>query len=415
MCESSDSWQAVRNYLPLQLKYKEGCILCRSEKHGDPHTTMSHRTREIEWDTKQLNSEFSKYSKAPKYNYNSDELFCICRKPDSGQLMVACDGCDEWFHFRCMKLDLKYKALVANFYCIFCDNLFHKGETLWKRKCRLPKCFQPINIEMGADGVPVKHSKYCCEEHGEQFMREQVLNPVLKLESQEQPFGLTIAAVSRVLKDCTNINQFKSLGKELPVFEKDNSDLPEELSKEVKSIDDSVVSIQAEIDFNTLRVKYIQKAKDRVKVFNEAIDSLKLLQQEKKAKPKKADLCGYDSLLSKDDGYWKQNLIGFASFESLVQTEKLTTLEQLNVAEETFERCFKQLSEEDAVMEENNPFSNICTKEKRRCLKHYSWYSIVSDELDLRLQDLENKVEELKKRKEDLFTSWNSMCWETLQ
>ncbi|KAG7906157.1 hypothetical protein KL906_004610 [Ogataea polymorpha] len=77
-----------------------------------------------------LQERYNKFSKAAKYNLNSEELFCVCRRVDDGELMVACDGCDEWFHFSCMKLDPKYKDLVSNFYCIFCDELLHKGSTL---------------------------------------------------------------------------------------------------------------------------------------------------------------------------------------------------------------------------------------------------------------------------------------------
>ncbi|KAJ7944914.1 Transcription factor jumonji (JmjC) domain protein [Quillaja saponaria] len=31
-------------------------------------------------------------------------LYCICRKPYDQRVMIACDQCDEWYHFDCMKL-----------------------------------------------------------------------------------------------------------------------------------------------------------------------------------------------------------------------------------------------------------------------------------------------------------------------
>lgn len=31
-------------------------------------------------------------------------LYCICRKPYGQRAMIACDQCDEWYHFDCIKL-----------------------------------------------------------------------------------------------------------------------------------------------------------------------------------------------------------------------------------------------------------------------------------------------------------------------
>jgi len=31
-------------------------------------------------------------------------LYCICRKPYDQRAMIACDQCDEWYHFDCIKL-----------------------------------------------------------------------------------------------------------------------------------------------------------------------------------------------------------------------------------------------------------------------------------------------------------------------
>jgi len=32
------------------------------------------------------------------------EVYCTCRCPDDGKLMVECEGCAEWFHASCLKL-----------------------------------------------------------------------------------------------------------------------------------------------------------------------------------------------------------------------------------------------------------------------------------------------------------------------
>ncbi|KAF5192799.1 transcription factor jumonji (jmjC) domain-containing protein [Thalictrum thalictroides] len=31
-------------------------------------------------------------------------LYCICRKPYDNRAMIACDSCDEWYHFDCISL-----------------------------------------------------------------------------------------------------------------------------------------------------------------------------------------------------------------------------------------------------------------------------------------------------------------------
>ena len=33
------------------------------------------------------------------------ELFCHCQKPETMD-MIACDGCDNWFHAHCFGIDL---------------------------------------------------------------------------------------------------------------------------------------------------------------------------------------------------------------------------------------------------------------------------------------------------------------------
>ena len=32
-----------------------------------------------------------------------EEVYCLCREPERGRLL-GCDGCDEWFHIKCVGL-----------------------------------------------------------------------------------------------------------------------------------------------------------------------------------------------------------------------------------------------------------------------------------------------------------------------
>ncbi|CCK72238.1 Spp1p KNAG_0J01570 [Huiozyma naganishii CBS 8797] len=101
------------------------------------------------------------------------DVYCICKKPDEGELMVGCDGCDDWFHFNCMKIPTKYQKLVSHFYCPYCqagitgqnrDSESELPRTLWKKKCRVELCYEPCMHE----------SKYCSEEHGMEYVKGMV-------------------------------------------------------------------------------------------------------------------------------------------------------------------------------------------------------------------------------------------------
>ncbi|SCV03164.1 LAMI_0H05974g1_1 [Lachancea mirantina] len=105
-----------------------------------------------------------------KYDPNTcEELFCICKKPDSGELMVGCDGCDDWFHFKCLRIPLEYKELVFSFYCPYCQaGVTGPGaitgklpKTVWRRKCRVSDCYRSCD----------ENSKYCSKEHGIEYLR----------------------------------------------------------------------------------------------------------------------------------------------------------------------------------------------------------------------------------------------------
>lgn len=44
-------------------------------------------------------------------------LYCICRKPYDQRAMIACDQCDEWYHFDCIDL---HEPPQKTFYCPAC-------------------------------------------------------------------------------------------------------------------------------------------------------------------------------------------------------------------------------------------------------------------------------------------------------
>ncbi|KAF8251952.1 hypothetical protein K440DRAFT_463144, partial [Wilcoxina mikolae CBS 423.85] len=45
------------------------------------------------------------------------ELYCICRKPDTGKWMIGCDGCEDWYHGECVKVKEEDGDLIDKYYC----------------------------------------------------------------------------------------------------------------------------------------------------------------------------------------------------------------------------------------------------------------------------------------------------------
>ncbi|AAS51341.2 ACR115Wp [Eremothecium gossypii ATCC 10895] len=123
-----------------------------------------------------------------------EDVYCICKKPDGGELMVQCDGCGDWFHFTCIRIPSAYKSLVFSFYCPYCQaGITYSGtgalpRTVWKRRCRMEGCYRAC----------ARDSKYCGPEHGEAYMRALV--------ERAGPGG------QAVVQQMVRTGQFESLG-----------------------------------------------------------------------------------------------------------------------------------------------------------------------------------------------------------
>ncbi|KAL8673923.1 MAG: hypothetical protein Q9168_001670 [Polycauliona sp. 1 TL-2023] len=120
---------------------------------------------------------------------DEDGVFCICRGPDNHTWMIACDGpCEDWFHGKCINMTEKEGDLIEKFYCPNCSEA-GKGETLWKRMCRLEGCIRPARIN------GTKKSKYCCDEHGCEFMKREAL----KKEDDTKPTKAVVSESTGVV------------------------------------------------------------------------------------------------------------------------------------------------------------------------------------------------------------------------
>lgn len=58
---------------------------------------------------------------------------CGCCARGESEFMVACDSCDEWFHYECVRLTESQVARIKYFYCEKCED--EKAlVTLWKAR-----------------------------------------------------------------------------------------------------------------------------------------------------------------------------------------------------------------------------------------------------------------------------------------
>ncbi|KAH3660010.1 hypothetical protein OGAPHI_007215 [Ogataea philodendri] len=331
----------------------------------------------------QLQERYNKFSKAAKFNLNSEELFCVCRSVDDGELMVACDGCDEWFHFRCMKLDSKYKDLVNNFYCIFCNELFHKGSTLWKKKCRLEGCYKPVRI----DNSTQKVSKYCCDEHGVEYMQNELLK---RFSESTKECKLSEPEIVSVITQVDNFTEFQDLGKEMPIYQGMDVDLPEDKARRLDELNTELAELKQLEQLYVAKEKYMVKLKEKIKLINEKLAGSETGAQTKKSKKPKVDVCGYDSRLIMNNERWSE-------FEGSDEYKKMLQDVDLGMSDDQLKSAY----------EESQPVLGLCMVEKKKCIKHATWFSIQYDTVMLKLNEILYKIAEVEKTKSRLDREWN--------
>ena len=89
-------------------------------------------------------------------------LYCICRKPYDQRAMIACDKCDEWYHFGCMKLRSTPKVYI----CPACEPLAETLPTSSVVPCTDAKFVEPKTPSP-------KHTKSRMSPNKEEFIATQ--------------------------------------------------------------------------------------------------------------------------------------------------------------------------------------------------------------------------------------------------
>ncbi|AMD19055.1 HBR154Cp [Eremothecium sinecaudum] len=297
----------------------------------------------------------------PQYNptkydpVTGQEVYCICKKPDNGELMALCDGCEDWFHFSCVKLPELYKNLVFSFYCPYCqDGITYNAQpgdplpkTIWKRKCRLIECYKEC----------AANSKYCSSEHGELYMT----NMIKKMGGMHE-------SVTGILKQMLKTENFESLGaKELPPADRQQD--PElydklygfdvrlkELEEQINELNEHKRPvIRARIDELNNYIAWLDDVnKNLFHEDYESGDEMASTKKKSKAskckrKAKKKSICGY-----------KQN-------------------HQIPTSAEEFASAY--------VEDESTAYSVCC---KLRCIKHQDWANILLRSWNFELESIDN-------------------------
>jgi hypothetical protein len=49
-------------------------------------------------------------------------LYCLCQTQHDGETpMIGCDNCEEWFHFKCIRMDPEVGEKLENYICAECQ------------------------------------------------------------------------------------------------------------------------------------------------------------------------------------------------------------------------------------------------------------------------------------------------------
>ena len=367
------------------------------------------------------------------------ELFCICRKPDDHTWMIACDGgCEDWFHGRCVNMNERDGNLIDKYICAYSIAFFlgtatnpsgpnckteGVGQTTWKPMCRLESCRNPARVSGS------KPSKYCSDEHGQEFMKIHALkqepeevkgtvssNRKRRRDNYTDHYGngevedgldttdstalrggiLRAAELRSIASGVKDIHEFRQLGE--GVLSPPRTASPDDDAHNGFSY--SVTESQQLSDIATKR----QALKDRKGMLDDRERFIGLVKgrakrvlEDLRKKESVKDICGYDSRLSwSDDEFlaWRNSPEGQKALESeiLAAPPPLTSTPVI-LAESTSDPAdandpTAEVSNHvpdaadagdaaenvDVDMDEDEIGRGMC--QKRHCQRHRAWYKL---------------------------------------
>lgn len=342
-----------------------------------------------------------------------DEVYCICRRPDSGTFMIGCDGgCDDWFHGKCVGVPEKNKGLIDRYICPNCEKQ-DKGVTTWKRMCRRDGCRMPARVGKKKGEEP---SKYCSEDCGILFFkglmektRGAEPNSTSKMTSTRKsvsgsangnaeddlgPRGgvLSIGEVKALVTAVPDIDAFKRLGE--GVLSPPATPSPTALKTESKETNTDATLNDAERE----RLAAIAKGKDEARARNALLkDKTKFITMmknaatriatEQKMKPK--EMCGYDSRADWSEEQfdaWRQSKTGADALAAgTLDRETATTSGDVAMTDGTTD---------------GEDVEAVCTK--RKCTRHYDWSKLALDDARFELGENSERMRRLDREEKEV-------------
>lgn len=333
---------------------------------------------------------------------DDNEMYCLCRKPDTGTFMIGCDGtCDDWFHGKCVGIEERDKNLIDKYICPNCQKA-GIGRTTWKRICRREGCRLPAKIgksKSGKDG-----SKYCSDECGVKYFREMVAMTRGRdeaarnrgsrrkgsLVSHERPNmdddlgargGLLAAGELKALVTSSkSAEDFKKLGEGVlsPPATPDSKKAPQ---ADILTDTETAAIHEIARRKDAAREKH-QLLKDRMKFVTMVKQAASRTATEKELKPK--EYCGYDSRLEWTDAQfdrWRRSSVGKQAFElDTLAVEASNATEGVGDGEEgDFEVC-----------------------ERKKCARHLEWNKLAVDDVRAYMSDNGDGMRELDREEREI-------------
>ncbi|KAG6179066.1 hypothetical protein E4U36_005959 [Claviceps purpurea] len=93
--------------------------------------------------------------------------YCLCRGPDDHRWMICCEGCEDWFHGECIKLNKDIgEHLIEKFICPNCTT--EELATIYKKTCALNACRKAARLTQS------EASAFCSNEHAQTWWERMV-------------------------------------------------------------------------------------------------------------------------------------------------------------------------------------------------------------------------------------------------
>ncbi|MCJ1377924.1 hypothetical protein MMC17_001020 [Xylographa soralifera] len=363
---------------------------------------------------------------------DDSELFCICRKPDDHTWMIGCDGgCEDWFHGRCVNMNERDGNLIDKYICPNCKEN-GVGQTTWKPMCRLDTCREPARV------IGAKPSKYCCDQHGEQFMAMRALGKDAKRSGGIKGVGASGAGRRRRKENITDnmgneddeknendddddqaylrggilhageLKALTSVVKDLEEFSKLGEGVLSPSRTASPDQDDMEVDNGDQMSKEKLKVVYTNEEKSQLaniaskrtslKRKREALDvrekflglvrgRAKSTLEELKKKEGVKDICGFDSRLTWSDeefDNWRTSSEGQKSLESGILAAPNTMPDE--------EGDLKMTNGDSSHADEIG--KGVC--QKKRCERHKQWFKLQQQEIAFEKDECRQEMRKLE-------------------